>query len=167
MENLLLLFATSLAWRISAPKFKRYLIGRTGCTSLLLSDETTLHLQSTKDGERVYFYEHDVNGVTYGVITVNMKELYSLDVAEGILIQYVNRIRKPFGICHNVSMEIDRCPEAINLVDYWQDEEGIDWKIKGSSNGKIIAVLYVKNISASPVKDHDAFLNGFRFSSVR
>lgn len=166
MENLLLLFATSLVWRISAPKFKRYIIGRTGCTSLLLSSETTLNVQSTKDGERVYFYEHDVNGVTYGVITISMKERYLQEQSENILVQYVNRIRKPFGIFYNVCMEIDRSKNRISLTDYWQDEEGVDWKIKASSNGKIIAVLYVKNISASPVKEHDAFLNGFRFSGV-
>src|SRR5947209_2770592 len=131
MENLLLLFATSLAWRISAPKFKRYIIGRTGCTSLLLSSETALHVQSTTDGERIYFYEHDVNGVTYGVITISMKELYSLEQSENIMVQYVNRIRKPFGIEHNVWMEIQNTADRVSLTDYWQDEEGIDWKIKG------------------------------------
>lgn len=162
----MLLFATSLVWRISAPKFKRYIIGRTGCTSLLLSEETTLHIQSTKEGERVYFYEHDVNGVTYGLITVNMKELYSLDQAENILVQYLNRIRKPFGIEHNVSMEVEKKPDTVYLTDYWQDEEGIDWKVKGHSNGKIIAVLYVKNIADASAKEHDAYLNGFRFCSA-
>lgn len=167
MENLLLLFATSLVWRISAPKFKRYIIGQTGCTSLLLAEETSLHIQSTKEGERVYFYEHDVNGVTYGVITVNMRELFALEQAENIMVQYVNRIRKPFGICHNAWMEMERTADRISLTDYWQDEEGIDWKIRGCTNGKIIAVLYVKNISATPVKEHDAFLNGFRFSAAR
>lgn len=167
MENLLLLFATSLAWRISAPKFKRYIIGRTGCTSLLLSTETTLHVQSTKDGERIYFYEHEVAGVTYGVITVNMQELYTFEQSENILVQYANRIRKPFGISYNVSMEIEHSADRITLTDYWQDEEGVDWKIKAHTNGKIVAVVYVKNISAAPVKEHDAFLNGFRFCSVK
>jgi hypothetical protein len=167
MENLILLFATSLVWRISEPKFKRYIIGRTGCTSLLLAEETRLHIQSTTDGERVYFYEHGANGVTYGSITVNMKELYTLEQVETIMIQYVNRIRKPFGICYNVSIEMEQSADRVSLTDYWQDEEGVDWKVKASSNGKVIAVMYVKNISASPVKEHDAFLNGFRFSSCQ
>ncbi|HVF96086.1 MAG TPA: hypothetical protein VM871_02120 [Flavisolibacter sp.] len=166
MENLLLLFATTLAWRISAPKFKRYIIGRTGCTSLLLSGETSLHIQSTKDNERVYFYEHKVNEVVYGLITINMKDNLAREKSEEILHQYVDRIQKPFGINCSAGTEIESNADTITLIDYWQDEEGIDWKIKGHSNGKIIAVLYVKNISEAPVKEHDAFLNGFRFSSV-
>lgn len=166
MENLLLLFATSLVWRISAPKFKRYIIGKTGCTTLLLSGETSLHLQSTRDGERVYFYEHEVNNVVYGLITVNMKEQLSPEQAQTVLTQYAGRIRRPFGICCTAGWEIEADSETITLTDYWQDEEGVDWKIKGYCNGKIVAVLYVKNIGEAPVKEHDSFLNGFRFSAV-
>lgn len=166
MENLLLLFATSLVWRISAPKFKRYLIGRTGCSSLLLTGETTLHIQPTKDGERVYFYEHDANGVTYGLITVNMKNLHTIEQAESILVQYVNRIRRPFGISHNVYQEMEKSLTSVSLTDYWQDEEGIDWKIRAVSNGKIVAVLYVKNIGDAAAREHDAYLNGFRFPAA-
>lgn len=166
MENLLLLFATSLAWRISAPKFKRYLIGRTGCTSLLLSQETSLHIQSTKDGEQVYFYEHEANGATYGFITVGLKHTCTLAEAEEILTQYLNRIRQPFGICFHVGEDALRTGKQVSFEDYWQDEEGVDWKVKGLTNGKTVAVLYVKNIGCATVKDHDAFLNGFRFSSL-
>lgn len=163
MENLLLLFATSLAWRISAPKFKRYIIGKTGCTSLLHSAETTLHIQNTQHGERVYFYEHNVNGVVYGLITVTMTECFTLHEAETVLGHYLNRIRKPFGIEFNVKMERDRDDDTITLTDYWQDEEGTDWKVKGHTNGAVIAVLYVKNIGQASAKEHDAYLNGFRF----
>ena len=166
MENFFLLLATGLAWRISAPKFKRYIIGKTGCTSLLLSTETTLHVQSTHDGERVYFYEHAVKDVTYGLITVHMQQRHSQVQAERVLTQYVNSIRKPFGIFYNTGTFTERGGDAVTLSDYWQDEEEVDWKVKGYSNGKIIAVLYVKNINNALSKEHDAYLNGFRFSSL-
>jgi hypothetical protein len=69
MENLLMFLATSLVLRLSNPKFKRYLIG-SGCSALLVSGNKTLHCKSTKDGDRVSFYDHTVNAVTFGLITV-------------------------------------------------------------------------------------------------
>jgi hypothetical protein len=50
------------------------------------------------------------------------------------------------------------------MVDYWQDEEGLDWKVKGYTDGRIIAVLYVKNINDISVEKQDKFLDSFCFS---
>jgi hypothetical protein len=163
MENLLMFLATSLVLRIPKPKFKRYLIG-SGCSSLLVSGHTTLHYKTTKDGDRVYFYDQQAGEATYGLITIQMKELYTLQQAEKILVQYANRLRTPLGIAHNFSIDVEKTSSMLTVTDYWQDEGGIDWKIVGHTNGKTIAFLYVKNIGSSPVKEHDAFLNGFRFS---
>ena len=164
MENLFLFLATSLVLRIPTSRFKRYFIGNTGCSSLLLSDKNVLHIKKTNDGDTVYFNEHTINGVTYGLIMVQMKEAYTLKQAENILVQYINQSRKPFGISHNISMQVENMPAHIKITDYWQDDANVDWKIKGYTNGKSLAVLYVKNISNAAVRDHDAFLNGFQFN---
>jgi len=165
MENLFMFLATSLVLRLSTPRFKRYLIG-SGCSSLLISGNNTLHWKYTKDGDRVYFYDQAVAGVTYGLVMVQMKEVFTMRQAEAILVQYVNRMRKPFQIMYNISMTIAAKDGIVTLSDYWQDEQGIDWKIQGYTNGKTIAVLYVKNIAEAPVKEHDAFLQGFKFSRI-
>jgi hypothetical protein len=47
------------------------------------------------------------------------------------------------------------------VVDYWQDEDEMDWKVKGYTDGQIIAVLYVKNINQSTVEQQDLFLDSF------
>ena len=163
MENLFLILATSLVLRISAPKFRRFLIGKAG-SALLLSDNRTIHFKHTKEGDRIYFYDHQVAGVTYGFICAQMKDVYTLPQAEKILVHYINRVRKPFNIAHNISMEIEKMDGQITITDYWQDEQGVDWKIKGYTNGKTVAVFYVRNIGGSLVKEQEDFLNGFKFS---
>ena len=157
-----MLLATSLVLRLSTPKFKRYLIGN-GCSALLVSGNKTLHCKTTSEGDRVSFYDQTVNDVTFGLIMVQMKEVYTLHQAETILVQYCNRVRRPFDIAFNLSMHIEKQDGVVTLADYWQDDFGTDWKIKGYTNGKIVALLYVKNISNAPVKEHDDFLNGFHF----
>ncbi|HEV7333854.1 MAG TPA: hypothetical protein VGN63_22660 [Flavisolibacter sp.] len=165
MENLFVFLATSLVLRATGPRFKRYLI-RPGCSTFLHSSARTLHVRYTKDGDKVLFNEYVEDDVTYGTICVQMREEYTLAQAENILVNYMNRVRKPMHITCNVSMESKEEGRHLSITDYWQDSAGSDWKVKGYTNGKIIAVLYVKNIGDTTVNNHDAFLNGFRFSGT-
>lgn len=165
MENLFYYLASSFTRRTAPTGFKRYLIGRSGCSSLLLNNQPTLHCKLTAEGERVYFYEHNLNGVTYGLITVNVKEGCAPPQAEALLIHYLHQIQKPFGIAHGLRVEIGMTPAGVELTDYWQDEGGRDWKVRGLCNGAVLAVLYVKNIGRCRVSEHETYLDGFRFYS--
>ena len=165
MENLFVFLATSFVLRISNLRFRRYMICN-GCSTLLHSGAKTLQVRHTKDGDKLYFNEYTEDGVTYGLICVQMPVFYAMDEAERILVQYVNRVRKPLHISHSLMMEAERMPKMTTLTDYWQDNAGHDWKIKGYTNGKIVSLLYVKNIADTTVKNHDAYLEGFRFSFV-
>ncbi len=94
MENLFLFLATSLVLRATTPGFKRYIICP-GCSTLLNSGARTLHVRHTKDGDRLFFNEYAEDGVIYGMICIEMKEVYALEQAENILVHYMNRVRKP------------------------------------------------------------------------
>jgi hypothetical protein len=165
MENLFLFLATSLVLRVTSPRFRRYVICP-GCSTLLNSESRTLHIRYTKDGDKLFFNEYVADGITYGVICVQMQSRQTLKKAEHILVNYMNRIRKPMHIQANASMEVETNERLLTITDYWQDKAGIDWKVKGYTNGKILSLLYVKNITDTTVKTHDTFLNGFRFSAV-
>lgn len=165
MENLFVFLATSFVLRATAPRFKRYLICP-GCSTYLNSSARTLHVRQTRDGDKIFFNEYTEDGVTYGTICVQMKETCSLEAAESILVNYLNRVRKPLHIACNVAMDCRTEGQQLTITDYWQDAAGTDWKVKGYTNGRIVSVLYVKNISDTTVNNHDAFLDGFRFSGV-
>lgn len=158
--------ATSFVLRVAPSRFRRYVI-YPGCSALLHSSAKTLHVCHTKDGDKLYFNEYASGGVVYGIVSVQMREVYTLEKAEKILGQFIGRARKPLHIVCTTAMEIERSKRFVTLSDYWQDRAGIDWKIKGYSNGKSIAFLYVKNIADTSVKNHDAYLDGFRFSAIQ
>jgi hypothetical protein len=166
MENLFVFFATTLVLRARTTKFKRYLI-LPGCSALLNSASKKLQIRCTRDGDRLYFNEHVEDGITYGMICIDMNDEYTLHQAEDIMMQYVRRACKPLKIRSNVFMETEAEEGLVQLTDYWQDADGKDWKVKAQTNGKIIALLYVRNITETTVKNHDAYLNGFRFSASR
>ena len=165
MENLFVFLATSLALRIASPRFRRYTFFP-GCSALLNSGSRTLHIRQTKDGDKLFFNEHQENGITYGLVCAQMREEHNLEDAEQILVNFINRSRKPLKIFCNAAMEVEESNGLLTITDYWQDKTGTDWKVKGFTNGRIVSLLYVKNVTATTVKTHDTFLNGFRFSAL-
>lgn len=161
MENLFLFLATSFALRPSAARLRRYLLFP-GCSVSLPSGLRTIQVRHTKEADKLFFHEYTVRDVRYGMICVQMRQSYSLPKAERILVDFINRARKPFSIACNAAMEVETGEGLLTITDYWQDQNGTDWKIKGSTNGRVIGLLYVKNISGATVRQHDGFLEGFR-----
>lgn len=166
MENLFLFLATSIVLRVASPRLRRYIVCQ-GCSTLLHAGTKRLQVHRTNDGDKLYFNEYASDGVTYGIICVQMKQVYTLEKTEAILKQFMKRAQKPMHInCHS-SMELECGKQHLSITDYWQDKAGIDWKVKGYTNGKILSLLYVKNITDTSVSSHDAYLNGFRFSAFQ
>ena len=169
MENLILFIATSLVIRFSSSKrIKLQFIGDTGCSALVSSDnriDSTL----TQAGDRLYFHEFRDRNVIYGIICVQMNHEYSLTEAEEMLRSYIDKLRGPFYILHNTGIHDDadwNSETSKTVVDYWQDSHKKDWKVKGYTDGKTLAVLYVKNIGNVDVKKQDLFLDSFHFNAV-
>jgi hypothetical protein len=169
MNNLVFLLATAVAFRYSAPKkFRRYHIGNTGHSVLLPGGFDGFEHCSTKHGDRFYLGESSAEKVNYGVVFIDLQDEFEVSDAETVLANYMSTLHTPFGISFNTG--IHHCSmhkEASGLtqiVDYWQDKWGIDWKIKGYTDGKFLAVLYVRNINEISVEKQDVYLNSLIWS---
>jgi len=166
MENLILFLATSFVIRFSSSKRTRLqFIGDTGCSAIICSDNK-LESTFTQCGDQLYFHEFKDKGVSYGMICVQMNQKYSLDESKEMLRCYVDKLRGPFYILHNTGIDDDadwNSETSKTVVDYWQDSYKKDWKVKGYTDGKTLAVLYVKNIGHVDVKKQDLFLDSFHF----
>jgi hypothetical protein len=167
MENLFFLLATSFASRFITPrKFKVQVIGNTGCSALLFSD-SGLECTKTESGDQFYFYESVQKDVTYGMICIHLQEDYSMPDAVEMLNSYITKLKGPFYILHTTGLrQIADWNSATTTVftDYWQDSNQEDWKIKGYTNGKVLAILYVKNIGHAATEKHELFLDSFHFT---
>jgi hypothetical protein len=168
MENLLLILATSFVLRLSATKkLQHSFIGNTGCF-FLFPKGIEFELTRTESGDDLYFNEFSEKGIIYGIICVDMKQRFPLQEATEMLGQYMNKLKGPFFIFHSLGHQEDQDwnhTSSSTLVDYWQDAAGRDCKVKGYTDGKILAVLYVKNISEIDVAKQDAYLDSFHFKS--
>lgn len=169
MENLLFFLATSFVLRLSTSrKFKNYFIGDTGCSALLFANEEEFERSVTASGDALYFHEFAERTVSYGIICIQLKESSSLKEATEMLVTYLNKLRTPFGVLHHAGIQRDtdwNSSQSKTMMDYWQDGYGRDWKVKGYTNGRVLAVLYVKDIANVEVTKHDLFLDSFHFGT--
>jgi hypothetical protein len=168
MEDLIFLLTASLALYKSPKKSDTVLIADSGCSVQLTSGRISFETTETEEGDRLHYAEHWDRNVTYGILCATLSEDIGVDEAQDVMINYINRLRGPFYAVHNIGPDLSGqkdAPEVISLVDYWQDGDGLDWKVKGYTNGSIIAVLYVRNINEVPVEKQDQFLDSFSFGS--
>jgi hypothetical protein len=170
MENLIFFLATSIVLRLSSSrKWKKYQIGDTGCTALLFSDHPKFVRSITSSGDYLYTYDFQDSQATYGVICIQMQQELRLEEAQKVLHSYINKLRGPFFILHQTGIEPAtdwNSMETISMTNYWQDTEQRDWKVKGYTNGKVMAVLYVTDIAKIDVKKQECFLDSFFFESA-
>ena len=123
----------------------------------------------TKTGDLVYVNECKENDVTFGFISVHLKHRYSsLNEAEKVLVEFMQQLQPTFAVQYTTGPHFEPQPDAskIALVDYWQDVEKRDWKVKGWTNGAIIAVFYVRNIGSVSVGRETFFLNSVEFAGL-
>ncbi len=164
MENLIFLLTASLVWYKSAKKFKKTFVGERGHSVLFAPG--VIFEKTSNEGDEIFFAEHEEKFITYGVLIAHLDEKLFNDEALEVLHIYLKRLRKPFKAAYNTG--ITQCTAKdgqVELVDYWQDENQVDWKVKACSDGSTMTILYVKNINDAPVEKQEAFLNSFDFGN--
>jgi hypothetical protein len=170
MENLIFLLMTSFAVRLSpAKKLKNYKIGDTGCTALLFPGNHGFDRTTTTTGDLMYFHESRKDDATYGIICIQLLEKYGKEEASHMLSSYIGKLKEPFSILHQTGIQDDmdwNTDDSITFVDYWQDQDQKDWKVKGYTNGEVMAILYVQNISHVAASQLDHFLDSFHFKAA-
>ncbi len=111
--------------------------------------------KQTASGDLMHVRECSENDVTYGMITIKLKnQLLHSNEAEKALMCFINRLQHTFAIRHTTGLQTETFlrQNKTAVTHYWQDAERQDWKVKGWTDGKAVMVLYIKNICAVNVE---------------
>lgn len=155
------------------PRFNKTAIRNSGCFAYLPKGitETKFDLTYSPDSSVVYSAEIESGGFKYGVILVKLNstsESSSKEEKEHLLISYLDFLKVNFevqksagyGKGHTLSSE----PEALGVIDYWEDKDGFKWAVKGWASNDKIAVMLVSGKQDYPdVNVLNLFLDGIRF----
>jgi hypothetical protein len=167
MENLVFLMSALFTFRLATKEtFRNYRIGKSGASLEMPSSFRGFTHTTTSHSDDFYLGECSSGKAEFGILYIELNQEYDLSDAETMLSYYITKLQEPFNIAHNTGIGqcicIDEKSGLRKLEDYWQDDAGTDWKLKGYTDGKFVAVLYVQNISEITVEKLDQFLDGLR-----
>ncbi|HEX4877671.1 MAG TPA: hypothetical protein VFV31_13435 [Chitinophagaceae bacterium] len=157
------LFTCSISF---AQTMKKYPAGQSGCTYYSYC-EAPFKVSMSQDSSIIYNGECVSGEVSYGIICVKLlRSIGEMQLAEDMLIAYMDYLKQSFGITkaagygkghHLNSNELTR-----GVLDYWQDQENNNWKVKGWTDGNYIAVLYAYSPKSLTESKINLFLDGLR-----
>ena len=156
------LFATTFFLSLSrkSPLLRKYFIGNTGCSVYLFGEPAIAETTRTKDNDVMHVVKCFSGPISYGVICIDLHNPFVNGAEAGkTLVNFMNSLHQPFSILHQTGMEEKTVNDGdLTITDYWQDKGNRDWKVKGWTNGQVVAVLFVSNISEMAVCNQDRFL---------
>lgn len=159
---------TLLAISGIAQTLKKYPIAKSGCSAHFFCNPGNFELTLSPDSSKVYTGECVANEVTYDIICVEMKEIIKdLTVAENVLEEYLNYIKSNFQITgaagYGKGHRLRGKDNTRGMIDYWQDQEKNNIKVKGWTNGRFIAVLLVISPKELNEAKSNTYLDGIVF----
>ena len=145
--------------------FKKYPIGASGCYAYFFCNPDKFDLSKSPDSSEVYTGECSNDGITYGVICVKLKDkVGELDASELMLISYLDYLKGTLNITKSAGYgkghRLKGREATRGVIDYWEDKDKANWKVKGWTDGKFIAVMYATSAKELPETKSNTFLDG-------
>jgi hypothetical protein len=171
MKRCSLLFAFSLCFLFShAQSLKKVPIGNSGC-SIYTFCEFKFDKQYSEDSSVMYVSECAKDDMSYGVICVKLAQpADDLDRAEESMTGYLDYLKTSFNILKSAGYgkghRLANNENTRGVIDYWEDNEKNNWKIKAWTDGKFIGVLYGYSAKELNETKLNLFLESFRFPGM-
>jgi hypothetical protein len=145
-------------------------LNNSGC-SLYAFCDLRFEKAFSEDSSMLWVGECSKDDLIYGVICVKLlTPAADLNGAEEILISYLDYLKTSFKIAKAVGYgkghRLANHENTRGIIDYWEDNEKNNWKIKGWTNGKYIGVMYGYSSKELPESRLNLYLDGFRFPGM-
>lgn len=149
---------------------KKYPVGNSGCSSYIYCTPK-FEMSKSQDSSTVYSGECAIDGISYGVICVKLlTPVTDLNMAEDLIIQYAEYLKSSFEITKSTGYgkghRLNNNENTRGILDYWQDKELNNWKIKAWTDGRFIGFLYAYTKKELPETKVNVFLDGFRIPGL-
>jgi hypothetical protein len=150
---------------------RKYAINETGCAVYLFCDPGTFGMSYSDDSSKVYTGTCITDNTSYGIICVKLKQAVpAMTDAEELLVSYLDYLKTSYKITSSAGYgkghRLKDREDTRGIIDYWKDDEKNNWKIKGWTDGKFIAVLYTYSQTELNESKVNVFLDSFRLPGM-
>ncbi len=165
-SSLLLAFVLIIASNCNSQVLKKYPVSNSGCSVYTYCD-FKFEMEYSEDSSLIYMSECEQEEMNYGIICVKLLEYADdLNGAEEFLISYLDYLKTSFKILKSAGYgkghRLANNENTRGVLDYWEDSEKNNWKIKAWTDGKFIGVLYGYSSKELNETKLNLFLDGFR-----
>jgi hypothetical protein len=180
MKTLAISLILSLFWGFSnaqeddftPPRFVKQPIDNSGCYAYFPEDaEMVFDVSYSPDSAKVYTGDFLSGDFHYSIIVVKLHDLVmeNAEEKETMLTSYLDYLQTSFSIVgaagYGMGHTMESNPSAVGMIDYWEDEEGDQWSVKGWADGSTLAIMFIYGATEYPsFTAGQLFLNGFRFN---
>lgn len=168
ITRIIFIITALLPAAVFAQGLKKIPISHSGC-SLYTYCEMKFDESKSQDSSTVFAGECVKEEVTYGTICVRLiNTSQDLTMAEDLLIAYLDHLKQSFAITkaagYGKGHRLNKNADTRGILDYWEDKEKNNWKVKAWTDGKFIGVLYAFSKKELTEQRVNVFLEGFRFA---
>lgn len=150
-------------------RFAKYPVEDTKC-HIYLPAAPEWQLSYSEDSSRIYISVVEIDSISFCTFVIELKESLADDRSayENVLLSFMAHLNQNVFEVTN-AMEpgmghtLESNPKAVGVIQYAEDAEGNQMKVKGWADPHHIAVLYVISKSEVAFNIQEMFLNGFRF----
>lgn len=153
------------------PRLSKMPIGESGCSGYFPEGMPAFEASKSDDGADVYTAQMELGDHLFGCIAVKFAEPFTEsepDEMEELLLTYLNFLQEQFEITSSVGYGLghlqEAVPDARGVIDYWENDDGYKYAIKGWVNQKYLGFLYIGGFDDYPIFNvQQMYLDGFRF----
>jgi hypothetical protein len=125
----------------------------------------------SEDSSLLFTGECTVDSLNNGVICVKLRDAIStLNDAEALLINYLDFLKTSFSITKSAGYgkghQLRNNEKTRGVIDYWEDNEHNNWKVKAWTDKAFIVILYSYSLKKLPETRIDAYLNSLIFPGM-
>ncbi len=165
-------FAQEDEYEFTPPRFVKQPIENTGCYAYFPDDvEMEFDLSYSPDSSKVYTGDFLSGDFHYSIILVQMKDVVLEDATEKeeMLVSYLDYLQNSFSIVatagYGKGHTLESNPNAVGMIDYWEDNEADQWSVKAWADGSTMAILFIYGGMEYPsYSAAQLYLDGFRFN---
>src|SRR5688572_25328214 len=176
MKNLLFLILVLVLSDVksqtsSIPRLEKISIPDCGCSVYMPKGTAPFSKEYSKDSSLVFTADYVTeDDFSFSAIAVKFKESLGKDKAtnEEMLIMYMDFIKSQLTITGSAGYgkghTMEKYPDAVGIIDYWEDAAGYQFAVKGWIDGEKLAILYIAGKSEYPYFNlQQMFFGGFGF----
>jgi hypothetical protein len=155
----------------AVPRFSKYDIEDSGCKVYLPKAPENIDVSYSQDSSLVYTLEVDPeywSPYRFGLIVVKLKDVDLNGQEEDMLKAYMDFLKTTLNITssagYGLGHTLNTHSTAKGVLDYWLDDQGDDWVVKGWAAESTLTIMYIYgNEPFDNINIQQLFFNGFRF----